>query len=210
MDTSSRFTSPRLRVVKRENGIREGLTPREYAQLLFDEIEELEKPIFDLLFRGSETGVRVDWGKHTISYAALGMPSADFIGISSSTSPLIFDRGFGNDEYGHHDLPRNHLWGLLMVRREDRQLLWVKARQIEHSVEITDLTPELLAELFETRTNESGLDSNVMHGLVVYGDLVNMVVHKANYYNVLANKLLVKATKMGETLSALGRPTRGY
>ena len=207
MDTSSRFTSARLRAVKRENNIRAELTPREYAQLIFDEIEDMERPIFDLLFKGSESGVKIDWGKRTISYAHLEMSSSDFVGISASRSPLISDNRPRYEE--RYDSHRNHLWGLLMIKREGRQLLWVKARELQRKSEIIKLTPEHLAELLEQHKENIG-NEYVMYGPSAYRDLANLVVHRANHYGVLANKLLVKATQMRESLAILDGPLGRY
>jgi hypothetical protein len=213
MDTSKRFTSPRLRAVKRENKIREGLTSREYAQLIFDEIEDIDQRIFDLLFQGNETGVGVDEGRRTISYRQLEMSVNEVLPICASSEPLIRDGRFVGDG---GDGPRNHQWGILMVRHEDRQLIWVKAHELSTAKEVIALTPELLTELFEARYDEASKvqmphwTANILYGSRVYGDLVTIVTRRANHYSFMADRLLVKATEMNESYRILNAPIRGW
>jgi hypothetical protein len=205
MDASSRFTSPRLQAVKRETNIRKSLSSRELSQLIFDEINEMDQVVFKLLFDGNETGVAIHYGKRTISYRDLKMSPSDVVGISASLQPLLYDRT--PYHYKHGDGPMKHIWGLLMVRC-DRQLIWVKAQELTGEHSVTELTPELLAELMDTQYEDS--DSQVLFGAVVYEHLVHVMIRKSNYYTSASNRLVVHASGMQESLKILKRPGRDY
>ena len=186
MDTSRRFTSPRLRMVKRENKLHEKLTSREYAQLIFDEIEDMSPYVFDLLFVKTETGVAIDYGTRTVSYRQLGMSTTDVCIIRAASQPLV------------RNTPQGHLWGILMVKREGRQLIWVKTYGGDDEPEVIVLTPELLMQLFdEPISGESAF--KVLDGSDVYVMLAEVMTRKALHYDKAANQLRSQAALIKES-----------
>lgn len=200
MDTSSRFTSSRLRIIKGEMRIRQYLTPRELAQLIFDEIKGMDYHLFDALFRKDETGIPIGInGRRTISYRSLGIQSDTVIFLGTSSQPLVYDNRNTHAKHPDEEYSDIRTWGLLLVHHEERSLRWIVCNEfgkIEHD---SQLDPEALTELMST-------DKAPLNGVGVYGKLMELVTRRSKHYTALSSRLLVYAVGLDNRYRQLNAP----
>lgn len=211
MDTS-RSSTARLATIKGVAHLKSEPTPHEVAQLLFNELYDLDGLgrgglAAGVIQRGASTGVSIEYGRETLPWSDLELPSKfDAVGIMGVKLEEAALRG----EWGTN----TKKFGCLLIARDkespNEEVVWLWVQRWrwhalcgEDVISHTKLSLEGLAELMTPSENGR---ATLVSPRVVYEKYTQMLVRQTNWYQAMERNVVLLASRSQDRLKRMEPP----